>query len=101
MEDFGEKEIDELLKQAGRRPEIPATDFRVIKAAARAEWRQLVESKRNRKRWWGLPTPLPAAAGILLVLALAWWWRAETTRHTVQEVATIELLRGDVRRPSP
>jgi hypothetical protein len=95
-EDLGEEEIHELLEQAGRRPEIPTTDFRIIKAAAKAEWQQLVESKRSHKRWWELPTPLSAAAGILLVLALAWWWRAETTVPAVQEVATIELFRGDV-----
>ena len=93
----GDKEIRKLLEKAGRRPEIPAADFRGIKAVARAEWQQLVEAKRSKTRWWKLLTPLPAAAGILMVLALAWWWRTETVRPAVQAVATVELIKGDVR----
>jgi hypothetical protein len=92
----GDKSIRQLLEQAGRRPDIPTADFRSIKAAARVEWQQLVDTRRSRKSWWTMMTPLPAAAGILVVLALGIWWRAETVRPGLEAIASIELFSGDV-----
>lgn len=99
--DAGEREVRQLLEQAGRRPEIPAADFRTIKAAARVEWQQLVDARKSRKWWSALMTPLPAAAGILAVLALALWWSIESVPPAIETVASVELLRGDVRLEKP
>ena len=93
-----EREVRQLLEEAGRRPEIPQDDFRVIKAATRAEWQQFVDARKGRRRGWrGLMTPLPAAAGILLALLLAFfWWQREPELPPAEAVATIELFSGDV-----
>lgn len=94
--DVDEHDVRQLLEQAERRPEIPPAYFRVIKAAAHQEWRQLVEAKKSRIRWRAFMTPLPAAAGILVVAGLAFWWRSASVPTVSATIASIELSSGDV-----
>lgn len=95
----GEAEIQSLLAGAGRRPEVPERDLAVIRAAARAEWQELVAGRRKRGVVARRLVPLTAAAGLLLVLG--WWWRAHHSPIVATPIATVELLKGGVRVQDP
>ena len=87
--DGGEREIRQLLREAGARPQVPAADLATIRAAARAEWEaQTVRATRPR----GLFVQLAAAAGLIAALAAGWlWWGGGGS----VPVATVALVRGE------
>lgn len=90
-----DSEIERLLVEAGRRPEIPEDDFRLIKAAARAEWSDLVDARRPN--WTGAGILSAAAATALAIaLGLAWWLPGARSPVAPIELATIETVRGEV-----
>jgi len=91
--DENDRLIRELIEDAGRRPEIPAEDLAAIQAAARGEWTKLVAAERTRRR----TLPLALAASLILALALVWWWRREEPPPPAEVVATIEVLKGEIR----
>ena len=79
--DVGEEEIARVLLEAGPRPEIPADDFAQIRAAARSAWTETVQARqRSRFRRLKAPQLLALAASLMMVAALAVWWR---TRNVV------------------
>lgn len=100
-----EKELRELLEEAGPRPPLAATDLDSIRAAARAEWRERYVSGRARpktRRWTGAIAA--AAAAVLLGAATLLWLRrapAPAAKATVAGVATVERVTGEVVWTAP
>lgn len=70
-----ERELDRLLRTAGPRPEVPPEDLASIKAAFRQEWVTQVARPLARRRRRAA-SYLALAAGLLVVLGLAWFARA-------------------------
>ncbi len=66
----GDETVARLLQIAGHRPAIPAADAARVKAAAHAEWQQVVWANRRRKLYLvrGVGGFLAAAAAVLLAL---------------------------------
>ncbi len=90
-----ERELRHLIRQAGPRPAVPASDLGEIKAAARREWQRLVGAEAARRRW---ARRLAWAAGLAVAAVGAWWWSARTVPQPLPAVvARVELARGDVR----
>lgn len=61
----------ELLVSAGSRPQMPAEDLALLRAAARAEWQRVVDERRS-SRWRSL-RPLLVVAGSILVAGWVLW----------------------------
>lgn len=97
-----EEELQDLLTTAGRRAEVPERDLAMIRAAARAEWQELVATRPAPRVATRRLVPALLATGLFLVLAVGWWWRTRTPPVDTVPLATVELLRGDVqvRRPT-
>lgn len=89
-----EREVSSLLTGAGRRPEVPDTDMALLKATARVEWHELVESRR---RPWRSLVPLAAAATLALVLGAVWWSARPGPPTEAPTVAVAEAVRGLAR----
>lgn len=89
-----EEEIERALGAAGRRPDVPADDYAQIRAAARGAWTATVaERQRSRFRRFTTPRLLALAASLLVIAALAIWWRARNVPPTsTQEERSIEVL---------
>lgn len=85
-----------MFAHAGPRPHVPERDLARIRAAARAEWQQLIAARQRRAHVRRL-VPALVATGLLLALGVGWWWRDRTLPVDPTPIATIELLRGDVR----
>jgi len=66
----GDDTVARLLRIAGHRPAIPAADAAIVKAAAHAEWQQVVWAGRRRRLYLvrGVGGFLAAAAAVLLAL---------------------------------
>lgn len=96
-----EAEMERLLTGAGRRPEVPARDLAVIRAAARAEWQELVAGRQKRRLVARRLVPLTAAAGLVLALILGWWWRVQRSPVAPAPIATVKLLKGDAQVQDP
>ncbi len=90
-----EEAVRELLESAGRRPAVPTEDLAAIKAAARAQWEEVVAVDRRRKLRRSIPLAL--AASLLLVFAVRWWWMASQRPLVLEPIATVQLLRGEAR----
>jgi ferric-dicitrate binding protein FerR (iron transport regulator) len=88
------KDTGELIRSAGRRPEIPAEDLAAIKEAAASEWRKTVAAERGRTL--RTRSIYALAASILIVLLGGWWWLADKPLTTPLEIATIELSTGAI-----
>jgi len=91
----GEAAIRELLQDAGRRPEPPAQDMAVIRAAARSAWEELVESRQSRWPLTPILRGLALAAMLVLVVMTGWWLQVENVPDATL-VATLELSSGEV-----
>lgn len=91
-----EKEIRELLRGARQELEVPADDFAAISAAARFEWRKLVEIEGAQRSPWREQRWLALAAGLLLAAATAWLWNANRKPTPTAIVATVELAGGEL-----
>ena len=88
-------EIGELLKLAGRRHTPDAAQMARARAAARAEWRQVLGHRRWRLSRWGF------AGGALVAMALlaVAWFRAggvRTPAAAPAEIARVQTVRGTV-----
>lgn len=92
-----EQEVRDLIVGAGPRAAVPAEDIAAIKAAAREEWRGLVEGERRQRRGARLGAGLALAASVLLALAVGWWWTTRTAPVAAPVVASVELVAGSVR----
>ena len=92
-----EQEVRELIAGAGPRAAVPAEDVATIKAAAREEWREMVERERRLRRSWRLRGAAAVAAGVLLALAVGWWWTNGSGPMAAPVVASVELVAGSVR----
>jgi hypothetical protein len=90
--DHDERELAELLRSSGPRPDIPASDMRRIKASARLEW-QAVINARMRRRTLRVLAPAAAAA---LVLGVIWVWTSRNIVSSPPPVGSVELVRGTV-----
>jgi hypothetical protein len=88
------EETGELIRSAGRRPEIPAEDLAAIKEAAASEWRKTVAAERGRRL--RTRTAYAIAASLLVVMLGAWWWLAGKPSVAPAEIATVELSTGVV-----
>lgn len=91
-----EQEIRDLIAGAGPRVEPPLEEVATIKAAAREEWREMVERERRRRRGLRVRGGLALAASVLLALVGGWWWSGRTAPSTAPVVASVELLAGTV-----
>ncbi len=101
MEANDERQVRELLAAAGPRPTVGSDDLAAIKAAARAEWLELVAAQRR------LPerrTPssqrlrlgLALAASVMAALFLGWWWTKREAPGVMETVASVERVTGAV-----
>ncbi len=88
------KDVGELIRSAGRRPEIPAEDLAAIKEAAATEWRKTVAAERGRRIRARAIYAL--AASLLIVLLGGWWWRSDRPLTAPMEIATVELSSGAI-----
>jgi len=95
--DAEETEIRALVERAGPRPVVAAEDLESVRRAAREQWRQLVRAEKERARFVRRRTALAVAASLLLAVALGWWLMPEPGGRAPQVVASVELVRGDVR----
>lgn len=87
-----ERELRELLREAGPRPALPAEDLAATESVVRAAWRSRYERRgAGGRRLW---PALAAAAALALAIGLA--WRAGRSQPAVP-VARIERLAGAVR----
>lgn len=91
----GEDQIRRLLESTGRRPAPPTEDLKTIRAAARLSWRQLVSAEQRQRRRLG--RSLALAATLLVAVGVAWWWVTSRAPSTPEVVATLELLKGEIR----
>lgn len=96
-----EEEIQKLLTDAGRRPLVPEKDLARIRAAARAEWQQVVVTRRKHPVIVRRLVPALVATGLLVAVGVSWWWRDRTLPVDSGPMATVELLEGDVRVQRP
>jgi FecR-like protein len=94
-----EEAVRELIESAGRRPDVPAEDLAAIQAAARSQWQEVVADGRRRRRRLQRLAPLALAASLLLAVGVRWWWRAEGPVPAPGAVATVQILKGNVRLP--
>ncbi len=92
-----EQEVRDLIAGAGPRAVPPAEDMAKIKAAAREEWREMVQRERQQRRGLRLRGGLALAASVVLALAVGWWWTTRTAPVAAPVVASVELLTGSVR----
>lgn len=90
-----ERELQELLQQAGPRPAVPEADLTVIKAAAREEWGRMVLAEKERGRWGNYRGVLALAASVVLALVASWWWAVRTTPSPGEVLARVALLTGE------
>lgn len=97
----GEEETRQLLQSAGRRQAVAAEDLAMIKAAARVEWRAMVEQKEARRPGFRVLLPVALAASLVLVLAVGWWMTVKKAPATLDHVASVELLIGEIRAQGP
>ncbi len=65
-----EEDIRRLIRLAGRRPAVPLDRAARVRAAARAEWADVVMRRRRRRFLW-MGTALGAAAAAVLVVLVA------------------------------
>jgi ferric-dicitrate binding protein FerR (iron transport regulator) len=93
----GEEEVRELIRGAGPRPAVPSEDLAEIREAAEDQWRELVRTERERKRFQRKRDAVALAASVLLALLLGWWLLPGKKPATSNMVASVELLRGEVR----
>lgn len=96
-----ETAVRHLLRDAPRRPELPAEELEAITAAARAEWRRTVERVRaaeaeERRERAGGVRRLAMAAALLLAAVLAGWWLLRPGAGAAADVARVERVRGAV-----
>lgn len=92
-----EQEVRELIVGAGPRVAVPAEDVATIKAAAREEWRAMVERERRQRQGLRFRGAAALAAGVLLALGIGWWWTSGTGPMAAPVVASVELVAGSVR----
>jgi ferric-dicitrate binding protein FerR (iron transport regulator) len=84
-----EADLRRLLQEAGPRPEVPAEELAVLRAAARQAWRQTLAERGATTRTGWTPRRLALAASLLVAVALGWWWVLRPA-----PVGTVELVRG-------
>lgn len=90
-------DLQGLFETAGRRPEVPAADLAVIKAAARLEWQRLVDPGQRQRQGFRILAPAALAAGVVLVLAIGWLWMSRGLQPAADMLATIDVLAGEIR----
>jgi ferric-dicitrate binding protein FerR (iron transport regulator) len=90
-----DEEIGELLKLSGRRRMPDAAQMARARAAARAEWKQVLGHRRWRLSLWGFASAALVAAALLAVA----WFRADGVRMPAvppDEIARVQTVRGTV-----
>jgi ferric-dicitrate binding protein FerR (iron transport regulator) len=93
----GDEDVRKLLEEAGARPEVPAADLALSRAAARAEWERVVAPARRRRsaaRWL-----VPVAAGLAVIVVagvVARLGPAGGSAGARETLATVTALRGEV-----
>jgi ferric-dicitrate binding protein FerR (iron transport regulator) len=92
-----EDEVRELIRKAGPRPAVSMEDLAQIRHAAKDQWRELVRRERERKRFQRRRDAVALAASVVLALLLGWWLLPGKKPAPSDFVATVELLRGEVR----
>ncbi len=92
-----EQDVRDLIAGAGPRAPVPPEEVARIKAAARAEWGEMVGREQRRRRGLRARGGLALAASVLLALAIGWWWANRTAPVAPSVVASVELLAGSVR----
>ena len=90
----------ELLESAGRRPAVPAEDLAAIKAAARSEWQELVAAGRKRRLKLRRSVIIALAASLILAVAI-WRWKPGASPAVSGSIATVQLLKGEIRVEGP
>ncbi len=89
-----ETELASLLRAAGPRPEPPARDKEVVKAAALAQWQWTVRQERRRRVFRRASVALAAAA--LAVVILQPGLRRQLGLGRSVPLGTVEVAMGDV-----
>lgn len=95
-----EEEVRRLLAKAGPRLPMPEEDRAAIVEAAREVWiRRYGQRKDPGKpgRWW----IVLAAAALVATIGLVWWMNVPDPPPAVPQVASIEIVAGDVRMWQP
>jgi hypothetical protein len=93
----GEEEVRELIRGAGPRPAVSMEDLAEIRHAAEDQWRELVRREKERKRFQRKRDAVALAASVVLALLLGWWLLPGKKPATSDFVASVVLLRGEVR----
>ena len=88
--DDAEQLIEEVLRLAGPRSEVPAERLARIKAAARSEWKQAARPAPLFRRSWLL------AAAAAAVIAMGVWFRPASDRPPVEQRAAGPEVVGSV-----
>lgn len=94
--EMGEREIRDLVQEAGPRPAVPVADLAAIRDAAKEEWRETVRRERERSRFRRRSRVLALAASVLLAAAIGWWLMPEWRSVAPELVASVEVMRGEV-----
>ncbi len=77
--DTSEQALQNLLRQAGRRPAVPAADAEIVRTAVRAQWEWKVRQVRRRNLLRRGALGLAAAAVLVLAVGLGTrqWFRSQ------------------------
>jgi ferric-dicitrate binding protein FerR (iron transport regulator) len=91
-----ERDIEQLMQQAGRRPAVPEDIKARVRANVRDAWKTEVDARRTRRRFM-VAAPLAAAASIAVVVMFLQPKPPIAPVVLVPMVATFERVIGDVR----
>ena len=92
-----QQEVRDLIAGAGPRAAPPEEDLATIRKAARVEWVEMVRREGGRRRSVRVRGYLALAAGVVLALAVGWWWLGRPAPVDAPVVATVELVAGTAR----
>lgn len=88
-------DVASLVRLAGRRPAVPPEHAAAVRAAARAEWRRVVEARRRKALYLRGGGALLATAALLVLAVKTGLWRPAEPRPVAQ-LATLEAATGPV-----
>ena len=88
-----ERDLEHVLRQAGRRPEPPADLLQSVKTVVESEWRSVVAQRTRHRRMalWSV------AAGVVLALTGAWYLLPPLAQSGGSEMAQLSASSGSVR----
>ena len=88
----GERDVEDVLRNAGRRSEPPDDVVQSVRAAVEVQWREVVERRARRRR-----IGLSLAAGVAFVAVGLWAARPWLPGATDERMASISVATGSVQ----